>query len=96
MTISPYTMRRTRTAYVIVLGKLWMPMADASLRIDLRDHDLENIGDFTRENVEQWLTAYSGDFSNVIDFTAVCGDTETPWSSEENELAYFDTLGSEE
>lgn len=87
---APYTMRRVRVAYVLILGKLWMPMATATMRIDLRDYDLENIGEFTRENVEQWLMTHSGDFSSVTDFYAVCGNVEIPWSSEENEMAYYD------
>jgi len=88
----PYTMRRVRVAYVLILGKLWMPMATASMRTDLRDHDLENIGEFTRENVEQWLMTHSGDFSSVTDFYAVCGDVVIEWESEENEIAYLDTI----
>lgn len=93
---TPYTMRRVRRAYVIVLGRIWMPNCLASLRIDLRDYDLENIGEFTRDNVEQWLTSHSGDFSSVVDFTAECGNTRIEWESEENELAYLDTLPSED
>lgn len=89
---APYTMRRVRVAYVLILGKLWMPMCDASQRQDLSNYDLENIGEFTRENVEQWLMTHSGDFSSVTDFYAVCGDVEIPWSSEDNEMAYYDTI----
>jgi len=92
MPAAPYTMRRVRVAYVIILGKLWMPMADASMTKDLSDYDLGNIGEFTRENVEQWLTSNSGDFSSVTDFTACCGDIEIPWENEDNEMAYYDTI----
>ena len=91
-----YAVRPVRIAYVIVLGRIWMPMATASLRINLRDYDLENIGDFTRENVEEWLTANAGDFSQVLDFTAACGDIEIPWGSEESEIEYLDTITEDE
>jgi hypothetical protein len=96
MTNSPYTMRQTRVAYVLILGDIWMPSTTASLHKNLSDYDLINIGEFTRENVEQWLTSNSGDFQSVTDFYAVCGETEIPWSSEDNECAYLDTLPSED
>lgn len=92
MMTNPYTTRRVRLAYVLILGKLWMPSVTASMRTDLRDYDLENIGEFTRENVEQWLMTHSGDFSSVTDFCAVCGNVEIPWSSEENEMIYLETI----
>lgn len=95
MTTAPYAMRRVRIAYVIILGKMWMG-GTASLHKDLSDYDLGNIGEFNRENVEQWLTSNSGDFSSVTDFTARCGDVEIEWSSEENEMAYCDTLPSDD
>lgn len=93
---SPYAMRKVRIAYVRILGKPWMSRCDVSMDVNLSDHDLENIGEFTRDNVEQWLTSHSGDFSEVTDFTAVCGETEIPWSSEENEMAYLDTISDGE
>lgn len=96
VTADPYTMRRVRVAYVDVLGRIWMPATLASLRIDLRDYDLENIGEFTRENVEQWLCTHAGDFQSVKDFHAVCGDVDIPWSSEETECEYYDTLSQDE
>jgi hypothetical protein len=92
---SPFVMRPVRVAYVTVLGKLWMPTCDASTEIKLSDYDLENIGEFNRENVEQWLMTHTGDFSQVIDFTATCGEIEIPWSSEDNEIRYLETLPDE-
>ena len=68
----------------------------ASIHKDLSDYDLGNIGEFTRDNVEQWLTSHSGDFQEVIDFTAVCGKEEIPWSSEDNEMTYLDTISDGE
>jgi hypothetical protein len=89
---SPYAMRQCRIAYVEVLGKLWMPMATAGTRYELSDYDLENIGEFTRENVDDWLGTHAGDFSSVKDFAAVCGETVIPWSSEDNELEFSDCM----
>ena len=87
-------MRRTITEnYVLILGGIWWPYgALCSLRVNLSSHDLASIGEFTRENVERWLLTHSGDFSSVKDFYATAGDIEIPWSSEENELAYLDTI----
>jgi hypothetical protein len=93
---NPYAKRSVRIARVTVLGTLWMPHCNASLTTDLSDYDLENIGEFTRENVEDWLTCHSGDFSSVIDFTAQCGEIDIPWSSDDNEIAYLDTLPCED
>jgi len=92
---SPMTWILKRIAFIQILGKMWMPKSNASQERALSDYDLENIGEFTRENVEQWLTSHSGDFSEVIDFTAVCGEIEIHWSNEDNEMAYLDTLQEE-
>src|SRR5690348_11532676 len=91
-----YRMQRVRVAYVDVLGTIWMPAVMASMRIKLSDYDLENIGEFTRENVEQWLCTHAGDFQAVKDFRAECGELEIPWSTEENEMEYFDTIAEVE
>ncbi len=88
----PYVMARTRRAYVTILGYIWMPRVLCSMQKQLSNYDLENIGEFTRENIDQWLTSNSGDFSSVVDFTARCGETEIEWSSEENEMSYLDTV----
>lgn len=93
-----------RVSYIDVLGTLWMPHAEASMRIRVDSYARENMrdddGHITRESVEDWLTSHAGDFSSVIDFTASIEDgeetIEIPWSSEENECRYLDTLPSEE
>ena len=90
---SPYRMARVRRAYVDVIGGIWMPYgATCAYRYELRDYDLENIGEFTRENVDRWLTTNSGDFSSIKDFRAECGETEIPWADEESELTYNDCM----
>jgi hypothetical protein len=89
-----------RKSYVIILGYIWMPHVLCSLRVDLSSYDLENMrdedGHITRESIEQWLTAHSGDFSEVVDFSASIEDgdhtLDFPWSSEETQCQYFDTL----
>ncbi len=91
-----YVMTRARIAYVDILGITWMPASLASLRIDLSDYDLDNIGEFTRKNVQEWVTKNAGDFQAVIDFRAICGAKEIPWDLEENEFLYLDTLSPEE
>lgn len=90
-------------SYVDVLGRIWMPQALCSQRITLSAYDLDNMqndGAITREDVEQWLAMHTGDFSNVIDFNASIewnGETlDFPWTSEDNEMAYCDTLGDME
>lgn len=92
-----------RHSYVNILGELWMPNCVVSLHVTLRDYDIENMrtdGPITREDVNQWLTSHSGDFQRVIDFQASIEDgdrtIDIPWSSEDTELAYLDTLGDME
>jgi len=91
-TLTPYRMQRLRAAYVEVVGKIWMPMTTAAYKYDLSDYDLENIGEFTRENIDAWLGTHAGDFSSIADFHAVCGDTEIPWANEENEMTFVDCM----
>ncbi len=89
-----------RESYIDVLGYIWMPHALCSLHIDVSAYDLSNMtdteGHVTRESVEQWLTMHSGDFSEVVDFSASLevGDEtlDFPWSSEETEMQYLDTI----
>lgn len=94
-----------RRSYVIILGRLWMPQCMASMYKVLSPYDVENIraegdGEIAREAIEQWLTANSGDFSSVVDFVASIEDGEETryfeWTTEENEIAYLDTLPAEE
>jgi hypothetical protein len=83
--------------FVQVLGKIWMPpTAVCGYEYPLRKYDIDNIGEFTRENVEQWLAANAGDFSQIIDFYATVGDKEIPWAKEDSESRYCDILFPEE
>ena len=93
-----------RKSVVDVLGRLWMPMSVASLRIELSAYDVENArgedGRITRESVADWLSKHSGDFSEVLDFRASIEDgdetIELDWARDESECAYCDTLDCEE
>lgn len=89
---SPYAMRRIRQAYIEVVGIMWMPAVTGATKLELRDYDLENIGEFDRDSVEQWLGTHGGDFQSVKDFHAVCGDVDIPFASEESELEYMDCM----
>lgn len=99
-----------KTSFVDVLGRLWMGGV-ASLRIRLSDYDIRNIqdhstdegdkhGQINRAGLEQWLTSHSGDFQQVIDFSASIeavanGKDRTfdfDWASEENAMQYLDTI----
>jgi hypothetical protein len=82
--------------WIDILGVIWLPPITAAMRKDLRQYDIDNIGEPTRENVEQWLASNAGDFQAVKDFHAVIGETEIPWASEENEFAYSDCMEPQE
>ena len=91
--VSPYTMRRTRVAHVQVIGKVWMPSVTCAMEYPLSDYDLENIGKFTRRNVELWLCTHAGDFQSVEDFRAVCGDKVIEWrKGEDSECTFCDCM----
>lgn len=96
-----YTVRKS---YIDVLGYIWLPRVLCSLRIPCDSYAIEQMrdddGNITRESIEDWLTMHSGDFQSVEDFSASIEDGDNtidiPWSSEENECAYLDTLGDDE
>ena len=96
MNATPYVMARTRRAFVQLVGKIWIPQVTCAQCVNLTDYDLANIGDFTRENVEQWLCTHSGDFQSVDDFRAVCGSVEIEWANPESEFAYCDCTSESE
>ncbi len=62
-------------------------------RIDLTLWNVFCIGEFTRENVEDWLVAnytrrirFKEDW--FVDFHAVCGDIDIPWATEAARLQW--------
>lgn len=78
--------------FINVLGKIWLPPVEGAYTYDLSSYDVENIGEFTRENIADWLSKNAGDFQQIIDFYATVGDKEIPWSSEDNEIRYNDLV----
>lgn len=82
--------------WIEVVGVIWMPAVTCGQRISLSSYDMENIGEPTRENVEQWLMTHTGDFQSVTDFSATIGETVIPWASEENECVYADCMFQED
>lgn len=87
-----------RWSEVLVLGNIWMPAHIVCAQvIQLSDYDLRNIeelGGFTRDNVEHWLCLNAGDFSNIIDFHAdKNGEVVIDWAKgEESEILFSDTM----
>jgi hypothetical protein len=97
-----------RKSYVDVLGRLWMPQCLAATRIALSSYDVANIqgqhdwatdsegGTIDRDAVEQWLMLHSGDFSEVIDFSASIesGDQtlDFDWANEESQFYWQDCM----
>ena len=88
--------------YIDVLGWIWQPtQSPCSLRIALSKYDTDNMkddkGETTRQSIEDWLSLNAGDFQAIIDFHAVIDSAKVkfPWTSEETEMQYLDTIGGE-
>jgi hypothetical protein len=89
---------------IYVIGTIWLPPIVCAQKKELTTYDMENIkdenGKITRDSVERWLSCHSGDFSQVIDFSADFDyegkHIDIPWSKgEESELTYSDCMFSE-
>lgn len=86
-----------RVSYIDVLGHIWMPNVVASMRYTVRPDDLRDLeGHITSESINDYLTAHTGDFRDLIDWAASIEDGDETldfdWSSEDNACAYLDTL----
>jgi hypothetical protein len=88
-----------RVSVVQVLGRIWMPSADAAMAYTLTTHDVDNVrlygsGKITRQSVEGWLNTHAGDFASITDFSASIESGEDtidiPWRDEDNMLTYSD------
>ena len=76
-----------------VIGYIWMPgNVPCAQSRDLTSHDIENIGELTRDNIQAWIDSHFGDFSNIIDFRADIGDFLSEWSEEESEYTFSDCM----
>ncbi len=82
--------------FVQVIGTIWMPSATCAMEYPLSARDIANIGRFTRDNVETWLSANSGDFQSIQDFAATIGDEWVEWDSEESEITFNDCMSPPE
>ena len=106
MAVPVYQTERRYHAIIRVVGVHWgayirqgslAPITEptAAYEYPLSPQDLENIGELTRENVQNWLDKNAGDFSAVLDFRAEVGEGVIDWENEENELAYLDCMFGE-
>jgi len=93
-------MKRTYTVdenWIDLVGEIWQPgVGPCAYRYTLRPSDVENIGEPTRENVQSWLDKNAGDFQTVIDFHAVVGEVDLPWSDPENKMTFLDCMYPQE
>ena len=79
-----------------VIGKGWYNQTMA-YSYSLTAHDVEQIGELTRESVEAYLCSHSGDFQSITDFHADIADFDSPWANEESGYEYHDMMyGSED
>lgn len=82
--------------YIQFIGRIWMPAMVCAQEKTLSSYDLENLGEWTRDNVEQWLFTHSGDFREIIDFAADFSrngkDWESPWNQEDSECVFLDSM----
>ena len=64
-------------------------------RFDLTLRDVFCIGEFTRENVADWIATYNSKhhaldvgYTDPVDFHAVCGGQDIPWATKEASECY--------
>jgi hypothetical protein len=82
--------------WIDVVGHIWQPgIGLCAMTYSLNKHDMDTIGEPTRENVSAWIDTHSGDFQDIVDFRAVVGEVEIPWATEEGEAAFFAARGEE-
>lgn len=82
--------------WIEVIGIIWMPAITCAQRINLDSPQVSDIGEPTRENVEDWLRYHAVDFQSIEDFHAIVGETEIAWKEEESELTYLDCMFPED
>jgi hypothetical protein len=75
-----------------VLGTIWMPSITAGQAIEIVDYDKKNIGEVTRENVEQWLCSCTSDFKSIIDFGGSIDGVSIDWKDAESENTFNDCM----
>ena len=86
--------RQIRVSRIRYIGNIWQPGIGICAQTgNLTSSDEANIGEPTRENVEQWLATHAGDFQEIIDFEADIGDAPLiPWANEDSECTFIDCM----
>lgn len=74
-----------------VIGRGWYGQKMA-YSYPLTTHDVEQIGELTRESVSDWLDSNSGDFQSIEDFHADIAEFDSPWVKDESEFEYSDMM----
>jgi len=86
-----------RTSIIWVLGYIWQPWTTpCRQKIELDNYQVQNARDktnkLTRESVLNWLNTNTGDFREIIDFSASLEDgnetIDIPWAKEENGIEW--------
>lgn len=77
-----------------MIGYIWQPGIGLCAQVHkFSDYDLRNIGEFTRENVLDWLCLNMGDFQSITDFSADKeGEVLIGWADPENEEKFLDSM----
>ena len=79
--------------WIDVVGGIWWPYGlKCAMTYKLTPYDMENIGEPTKENIEEWLSTHTGDFSSLDGYHAVIGETEIPFETEELECTFQDCM----
>ena len=82
--------------FVDVLGHIWQPgVGLCHYRYNLTPSDVEQIGEFTRENVRTWLNSHAGDFSEIVDFQATIGEDWIHFEQSKNESLFVELVSGE-
>ena len=74
--------RIDKSVHICMLGKMWLPMCNAISDFNIV---LDDIGEFTRDAIEDWLGTHAGDFSSITDFYAELEETRYGYDEETQE-----------
>ncbi len=76
------------TRDVHVVGKGWYGHG-ITYTYSIPKDVVDEMGELTREKIQDWLDRNSGDFQQVDDFYASIDEWESPWQDEESEGYFF-------
>lgn len=87
------------SGHVNVIGKIWWPFgAVCAHSYSLSGYDVENIDQETpgqgisRADIQSWLDTHAGDFSEILDFEAVIGESVYGWRDDDSEWTYLGAM----